>query len=179
MSTTYCFLATPEEALVVYDWFRSLPEQPFESLHEEGSVFYFRQFGPLGSDAMKSPIVSVFTPVRKRGVLTTIGEVHFLATPLATFPGLNRINKQFRKWIRENPCVYSHHPDFNHEWDYYLEGSSAGNWDTDLFAFPTGMAALQRGSYFVARTDNDFVLDRVCHDLKLRGVEGVERRTNG
>ena len=32
------------------------------------------------------------------------------------------------------------------------------------------MAALQRGSYFVAVDDNDSVLDRVCQTLELRGV---------
>jgi hypothetical protein len=117
-------------------------------------------------------------PIQKRGVLTTIGEVHFLATPLSAFPGLNKLNKRFRDWLRENPCVYSHRPDFAHEWDSFLEGS-AKNWDSDIIALPGGRAALQRGSYFVADNDNDFVLDRVCRALQLRGVEGVQRLTNG
>ena len=117
-------------------------------------------------------MVSVFLPVRKRGVLTTIGEVHFLATPLSEFPGLHRINKRFRDWLSANPCVYSHKPGFAHEWDYYLEGS-AKNWDPEIFALPAGMQALQNGSYFVAGDDNDFVLDRVCQSLELRGVEGL------
>src|SRR5437764_700114 len=103
MGMTYRFLATIDEASIVLDWFRLLPEQPVESLHEAGSVFYFRDFRPLESDAKKAPLVNVFLPVRKRGVLTTIGEVHFLATPLSAFPGLNRINKRFREWIKEYP----------------------------------------------------------------------------
>jgi hypothetical protein len=118
--------------------------------------------------------VNVFLPVRKRGELTTIGEVHFLATPLSAFPGLNKVNKLFRKWLLENPCVYSHRPDFVHEWEYFLEGS-AKNWDGDIHALPAGIVALQSGSYFVADCDNDFVLDRVCRSLELRGVEGVQR----
>jgi hypothetical protein len=173
MATTYRFLATVEEAGVVLNWFRSLPEQPLESPRDVGSLFYFRECGPLDSDAKKSPVVNVFMPIRKRGVLTTIGEVHFLVTPESTFPGLKRIDKQFHGWLRENPCVYSHRPGFIHEWDYFLEGS-VKNWDSDVFALPAGLAALQHGSYFVAVDDNEDRLDRVCRALQLRGVEGVE-----
>jgi hypothetical protein len=175
MGTTYRFLATAEEASTILDWFRALPEKPVESVRDDSSVFYFREFGSLDSDTKKSPLVNVFLPVRKRGVLTTIGEVHFLATPLSAFPGLNKINKRFREWLGENPCIYSHRPDFVHEWDYFLEGSSR-NWDFDIFALPAGMAALQRGSYFVASDDNENVLDLVCRSLELRGVEGVQRQ---
>jgi len=176
MGTTYRFLATVEEASAVLDWFRVLPEQPVERSRADGSLFYFREFGSLDPDAKKSPVVNVFLPVQKRGILTTIGEVHFLATPLSAFPGLNKINKRFREWLEDNPRVYSHHPDFAHEWDYFFEGS-AKNWDSDIRALPAGMAALQRGSYFVAGDDNDTVLDRVCRTLELRGVEGVQRLT--
>lgn len=135
-------------------------------------MFYFREFGPLDSDTKKSPLVTVFTPMRKRGALTTIGEVHFLAAPLSAFPSLKKINQRFRDWLTEYPCVYSHRPDFVHEWDYYLEGS-ARNWDSDIFALRTGMEALKHGSYFVANVDNELELDRVCRTLELRGVEGV------
>jgi hypothetical protein len=176
MGTTYRFLATVEEACAVLDWFRSLPERPVESTNDAGSLFYFGDFGPLDSDAKKSPVVNVLLPVRKRYVLTTIGEVHFLATPLSAFPGLNNVNQHFRKWLSEYPCVYSRRPDPVHDWDYFLEGS-AKNWDPPIFALPAGMAALQRGSYFVAADDNDALLDRVCRALQLRGVEGVQRLT--
>jgi len=172
MGTTYRFLATVDEASSVLDWFRLLPEEPVESAHDAGVLFHFREFGPLDSDAKTSPLVSVFMPLRKRSVLTTIGEVHFLATPVSTFPALNRINKRFRDWLKENPCVYSHRPDFEHAWDYFLEGS-AKNWDSDIFALPAGMAALKDGSYFVAADDNEVQLDRVCRALELRGIEGL------
>jgi hypothetical protein len=98
MGMTYRFLATVEEAPTVLDWFRSRPERAVESAHDAGSLFYFRDFGTLDSDSKKSPVVNVFTPVRKRGVLTTIGEVHFLATPLTSFPGLNKINKGLKQY---------------------------------------------------------------------------------
>src|SRR5262245_21245947 len=123
MGVVHHFLATIDEASSVLDWFRALPEKPVETTRDAGSLFYFRDFGPLDSDVKKSPLVNVFLPVRKRAVLTTIGEVHFLTTPLSVFPGLNRINKRFRAWLAENPCVYSHRPGF-HEWDYFLEGSA-------------------------------------------------------
>lgn len=174
MGVTYRFLAPVEEASQVLDWFRNLPEKPIESQRDAGSLFYFREFGPLDLEAKKSPLVSVITPKEKRTVLTTIGEVHFLTTPLSVFPGLNKINKHFRGWLRDNPCIFSHRPAFVHAWDYYLEGSTR-NSDSDIFALPAGMAALQSGSYFVAADDNETVLDRVCRALELRGVDGVQR----
>jgi hypothetical protein len=170
MGATYRFLATVEEAGIVLDWFRARPESPVENPLEFGSVFYFRVFGTLDPDPHSSPLVNVFVPRRKRGVLTTIGEVHFLAM---RFPGLKKTAAEFRMWLQAHPRVYSHHPDFTHEWDYFLEGS-AKNWDSDIFAFPAGMAALQRGDYFVSDDDNESVLDKVCRALELRGVEGIE-----
>lgn len=104
---TCCFLATVEEASSVLDWFRALSEQPVESAHNEGLLFYFRQFGALDPGVKKSPVVNVFMPARKRGVLTTIGEDHFLATLLSAFLGLNKMGKRFREWLSKNPYVYS------------------------------------------------------------------------
>jgi hypothetical protein len=176
MGTTFRFLSTIEEAHVVLDWFRTLPEKPEESLHEQDSSFYFRKCGPLNSDASKSPVVNVFVPRRKRGVLTTVGEVHFLLTPVSSLPAMNRVSKQFRKWLMQNRCVHSHRPDFVHKWDYFLEGS-ATNWDPDIFALPAGFEALQQGAYFVAADDNEVVLNRVCRALELRGVQGIEVRS--
>jgi hypothetical protein len=172
MGTTYRYLATVEEACAVVDWFRALPQQPVESSREQGSMFHFRQFGPLNSDAKKSPVVSILLPMRRRRVLTTIGEVHFLSTPLSAFPSLNKVNKQFRQWLM-HPCVYSHRLDFVHQWDYFLEGS-ARNWDPEIFALPAGMAALESGAYFVAADDNNETVDRICRALELRGVDGIE-----
>ncbi len=172
MGNTYRFLATVEEGAVALGWFRTLPVPPVEHIRDDGSLFHFQEFGALDSDARKSPIVNVFLPIRKRDALTTIGEIHFVATRLSAFPGLKKISKQFRDWLGENPCVFSQRPDFGHEWDYFLEGS-VRNWDADIHALPAGMAALRRGAYFVARDDNDSVLDRVCRVLKLRGVETV------
>jgi hypothetical protein len=173
MSTTYRFISTVDEAFQVLDWFRSLEEKPVESARTDGSLFYFRDFGPLDSDVTKSPLVNVFLPSLKCGVITTIGEVHFLTKSLTTFPALRIINNRFGKWLGKYPCVYSQRKDFAHQWDYYLEGS-ARNWDQDIFALPGGMNALQSGAYFVSQ--NDLVLDQVCRTLELRGVEGVIRQ---
>jgi hypothetical protein len=100
MGVTYRFLATAEEAATVLEWFRSLPEQSVETAHETGVLFYFRDLGPLKSEPSKSPLVNVILPAPKREVLTTIGEVHFLATPASAFPGLNKVNKRFREWLK-------------------------------------------------------------------------------
>jgi hypothetical protein len=107
MGSTYRFLATPDEVSAVLEWFRALPERPTESCREAGRIFFFAGFGPLHTDVRKSPVASVFLPVRRNNVLTTIGEVHFLATPQSQFAGLKKINKQFRSWIEANPCVFS------------------------------------------------------------------------
>jgi hypothetical protein len=122
----------------VLDWIRSLPEHPSGSKHGAGSISYFREFGPLDPEPSRSPLVNVFVPNRKRGVLTTIGKLHSLATPLSAFPALNKVNKRFRDWLRELPCIYPQRADFVHEWEYFLE-CSACNWDSDIFALPDGM----------------------------------------
>jgi hypothetical protein len=171
MGATFRFLAMPDESQIVLDWFRSLPEEKVEHNAERGLLFYFRQFGPMTKDARTSPVVSVFPPRRVRGVLTTVGEVHFLATPTSQFPKLRSVSTRFRKWLGAYPCVFSHQPNFPGNWDYYLEGSLK-NVDTDIFALPEGMAALERGSYFVG--DGDINLDPVCRQLELRDVRGIE-----
>lgn len=173
MGVTYRFLAQVEEGQTVLSWFRSLTESVVEIEQHDGCGFHFRDFGPLEEDASKCPVVNVFTPIRTRGVLTTIGEVHFLATPLSRFPGLKKINRMFRVWLTSFPCVFSHRPDFIHEWDNFLEGSAL-NWDPDVFALPEGFAALQRGEYFIAHHDLSGSLDLVCRKLQLRDVQGIK-----
>ena len=173
MGTTYRFLAVGDESNLVTDWFRTLPEPPTESPRKHGVLFCFRQFGPLTADSKTSPLVNVFLPVRKRGVLSTAGEVHFLATPLSQFPELAKINRCFRKWISQYVLVHSMSRKHDHAYDYYLEGSLK-NWDSDIFALPQGLVSLQAGSYFVSGEDTEWPLEKLCRQLKLRGVTGVE-----
>jgi hypothetical protein len=173
MGTTYRFLATVDDGPTVLDWFRARPEPTVETPRPNGSLFYFPDCGPLLSESGRSPLVNVFLPARRRGALTTVGEVHFLGTPLSAFPALKRVDKQFRSWMRQHPLVFSNRPNVAGEWDYLLEGS-VRNLDPDIFALPSGLAALQRGTYFVSEADNDRFLDLVCRKLQLRGVTGVE-----
>jgi hypothetical protein len=172
MGATFRYLALPEEEKCVLDWFRQRSVPPVEKAQSGCSIFYFPDAGPLAVDNYKSPLVSVYAPVRKRGVLTTIGEVHFLAKPISSFPKLRAIQSQFRKWLSSHPCVYSRKPEFQADWNYWLEGS-VQNLDSEIFALPLGLEALQAGSYFVAEGDNETVLERVCRQLRLRGVEGI------
>jgi hypothetical protein len=143
-----------------------------ESPRDGGVFFYFREIGPLDDDDEKSPLVSVLLPLRKRGVLLTCGEVHFRTTPMSLFPQMGAVNREFRKWLAQFPCVFSRRPGFDAEWDYYLEGSIQ-NFDADIYALPNAMDALQRGSYFVAQNDTDARLDQIVRQLDLRGVEGI------
>jgi hypothetical protein len=171
MGTTYRYLATIDEAAAVLDWFRTLPERTLESALDEGSLFHFPEFGPL-QEARRSPLVTVFLPTNRRGVLTTVGEVHFMATPLTPFPGLNRVSKRFHDWLRQYPRVFSRRTTDGSEWDHFLEGS-ARNYDSDIFALPGGMTALRQGAYFIDRGDSDSIVDQVCRRLELRGVVGT------
>lgn len=153
-------------------------EPPEEIQGKEGLWLYFRQFGPLvtsGSNGAvnpkESPIVSVFLPQIRREVLWTVGEVHFLATPLRDrFPELHKVSTAFGKWLKNFECVFSNKPNFNGEWNYYLEGS-VRNYDPPVFAFESGLSALKKGHYFVSESDNSYVLEKLCSSLRLRGIQ--------
>jgi len=55
------------------------------------------------------------------------------------------------------------------QWDYYLEGG-VRNVSEEIFALPEGMAALERGQYFIWQGDSEGRLDTVLRMLRLRGV---------
>lgn len=67
----------------------------------------FRAPGNGQIDATRSPVVKVFSPQVKRGVLWTVGEVDFLASPLRSlFPELHRVSKDFSLWLAGHDCVF-------------------------------------------------------------------------
>ena len=176
MGTTFRFIADPVEPSPVVDWFMALPTPPSMLPTAQGAIFHFREIGSIvhSSDgtvnSKASPIVTVFLPRIARDVLWTVGEVHFLATPLKQqFPELHKISSAFSKWLNDFPCVYSNKRAEN-EFSYYLEGS-VQNYDPPVFAFDTAYSALQSGRYFVGDSDNEFRLDKICKALRLRGVE--------
>jgi hypothetical protein len=172
MGTTHRFLATVDEGAEVLAWFRSLPARPVELVHDAGSCFHFADFMKEESD-QSSCLVNVIAPSTRRNVLTTIGEVHFVATPLSRIPTLQKLNQQFRRWLEGHPCVFSRDKEFDGRWNYYLEGG-VQNTDSAIYALPRGMAALESGAYFVAFDDGDSRLEKICCALRLRGVEGIE-----
>jgi hypothetical protein len=174
MGTTYRFVTDPREPSEVLAWFRALSAPPVEVDMQHSFVLFFREFGPLAHDtsgainAKASPIATVVLPRVRRGILWTVGEVHFLATPLRKrFPALHKVSSAFSKWLSACSRVY---PDENGQFNYYLEGSIR-NFDSPVFAFESGLAALRAGKYFVADEDNEHVLDNLCRQLRLRGVE--------
>ncbi|MBR7747875.1 hypothetical protein [Undibacterium baiyunense] len=175
MSTTFRFIANPLGPSDVISWFKELPLPPTMVQTERGWNLHFHEFGSLvysidsTINPQKSPVVIIFLPRVVRGVLWTVGEVHFLSTPLKQqFPKLHRISTAFSKWLSAMPCVYSNNCKEN-EFAYYLEGS-VQNQDTPVFAFESGYSALQSGRYFVADSDNEYRLDTICKTLALRGV---------
>lgn len=178
MGTTYRFISTTEESEAVCTWFRELVPRPVEQSTEKGLIFYFKDIGPLSDEPGCSPIVNVFPPRNRRGVLTTAGEVHFLATPSDRFPELAKINRAFRRWIGQNPLLHSRNKSRDDSYDYYLKGSLR-NWDSEIFGLPSGIEALQSGSYFIADDDSEPQVDDLCRQLRLRGVEGIQEAEQG
>lgn len=176
MSLTYRFIVNPHEESPVLEWFRATPNVPNEIAVNEGTILNFVNCGQLAYrddgkiDPKLSPIATLIHPKVKRGILWTVGEIHFLATPLCQrFPELAKINLEFRKWLALLDCVFDAKRSDN-EFDYYLEGS-VRNFDPPIYAFASGLAALKRGQYFIGDSDNDVRIATICRTLSLRGIE--------
>jgi hypothetical protein len=150
--------------------------RPVEAPTDYGAVLHFATLGPLVGDppdGRLSPVVTLYAPRRRRGVLWTAGEVHFLtANCRERFPALHAVSRRFRSWLRGFECVFEQKPGARGDWNYYLEGSLQ-NYDSSIYALPSAMDALRRGQYFVGDDDNELVLDTICKSLHLRGVEGI------
>ena len=176
MTSTYRYLGTEDANHLVLDWFRS-QDQPNKVIDTPwGYRVWFYEVGDLCRldngqiDVKRSPLVSIF-PVRTvHSILLTVGEVHFLTTGLSkSFPDLAKVNRNFRKWLRQNELVFSIKNGSEGRWHYYLEGT-VKNRDTDVLAFPSGINALESGQYFVSDQESDARLDALCNQLALRGV---------
>lgn len=175
MGTTYRYISDPSAPDSAVKWFRQLPDGPDLITPEpRASWLYFRTLGTLvygedgKVDAKRSPVATIFPPRVRRGILWTIGEVHFLPTPLReTFPALDKISRTFKKWLETFPCVYRNGE--QNEWDYYLEAGSQGI-DVAIYALEGGLDALKAGRYFVPEDATETVLDKLCSTLRLREV---------
>jgi hypothetical protein len=183
MSAKYRYVADPGEPDEVRAWFRALPSPPEEIEGEAWQRYWlvFRAEGPLartpegGIDPVRSPLVCVYPPRVRRGVLWTVGEVHFVATPLRQlFPSLQKISAAFARWLGGHDCVFSNKPGFHASWNYYLQGS-VQNYDPPIFALPSGLRALKEGRHFVGDDDNEAYLDDICAMLRSRGVVCTDR----
>lgn len=177
MGTTYRFIESPLEQSQIIEWFRSeaLDFQEIET--KTGYILYFKNFGELihtpdgKIDVRNSPTITIFTPKIIRGVLWSVGEIHFLSTPLKQkFPELHKLSSALNKWLGKLPCVYSNRPGVENEWNYYLEGSTK-NYDAPIYAFRSGLNALKKEQYFISDSESEFVVEKLCNLLKLRGVE--------
>jgi hypothetical protein len=81
---------------------------------------------------------------------------------------LERLRNSFLRWFQKQPLIYDNHPAAEHRFDYYLEGTS-WNWGP-IHAFPSGLAALERGQYFISRHEGSGSPETLCRKLALRGV---------
>jgi hypothetical protein len=114
MSISLRFVAAPSEPSEVMAWFRSVSPVPTEVPTDYGYVLHFQSLGPLaylpdGSiDPASSPIVTIVLPQVRRGVLWTIGEVHFRPTPLRKqFPILYKVKSAFSAWLSSLERVFA------------------------------------------------------------------------
>ena len=178
MGTTFRFLAIGDEVNATLDWFLRQADPPEVTGKPYGHLLYFRGMGPLsqmpdgsGIDFKRSPLVSLFRPVPRRGALWTTGEVHFLPEPLRRgCPPLHALSLRFSSWLSGFDLVFTGDPSWTGEWNYFLEGSIR-NHDVPVYALPLASRAVRDGQYFVDWSDNEGVLDRLCRSLRHRGVE--------
>ncbi len=173
MGTTYRFVAAPSPKSEVVEWFAALELRPKAIPKPEGFLLHFDRLGALALNAAGavdpagSPVVNVFLPQVRRGILWTVGEVHFVATPLKKqFPYLQKVSGAFASWLGTYPRIFPASKDA--AYDYFLEGSLR-NFDSPIFALPSGLAAIRDGRYFVAEGDNPARLETLCKELRLRG----------
>jgi hypothetical protein len=177
MGATHRYLEDPRGDSLVLGWLRKAALDLLEvPVPPHGVSLYYREFGPLvlaGDQTLdwhRSPMVSIFLPQIRRGILWTVGEVQFLATPLGKlYPGLHKLGRRFSAWMRRFECVCDKGHCAHPEWAYHLEGSAL-SYDPPIFALPNGLEALNSGRYFVARDDSEFRLDALCKQLRLRGI---------
>lgn len=172
------FVEDPDQPSSIVGWLRRQGLAYEEASFDGGVTLHFPSLGPLrtkadGSiDTEQSPIVAVYLPRKRRGILWTVGEVHFLSMPLSQFPALASMRRAFLRWFEEAPLIYDHNPVGPHDHDYYLEGSAA-NWGP-IRAFPSAMDALLTGRYFVSCRETDGSLSTISKKLRLRGVNCSE-----
>ena len=88
--------------------------------------------------------------------------------PVSQFPEIAKIRGAFARWIEGCPLAYDPKRNAENPFAYYLEGAAPNR--GPLYGLASGMAALSSGQYFVGDLDNDYVLDRVCRTLQLRGI---------
>jgi hypothetical protein len=177
MAATYYFLSAPSQVDVL-DWFRQQPETGEEHISDDRTLLFYRQFGPLAknadgtADPTMSPLVSVYLPKVRRGVVWTVGEVHFLHMAKAGFPALDRLRKSFQRWLEDYPIVWDRKQDHLEGYGYYSEGT-VRNIAEKIYALPDGLSAFEAGQFFAAEGDNELVLERVCKSLRLRGINCI------
>ena len=175
MAARYSYLALEDDQKLVTEWFAALNTEMTVNERLDRTVYYFRELAkhPLPPtaeiDQEKTPLVFVVPPQRLRGTLLSDAEVLFTPTPLrAQFPALEKISKSFAKWLKEFDLVYSQKAGAASEWNYYLE-AGIQNWDAEVYALPSAMAALRSGQYFVHHRATSDRLDVLVKSLRLRG----------
>ncbi len=173
------FIEAPGGSSAVIDWFRS-QELPIR-VHsfDWGRVIHFFELGelqktPAGEiEVSASPIVRVWLPKVCRTKLWTTGKVQFEPIPLSRFPQMELTRKSFLRWFNKNTLVFDYSSACDGKFNYYLEGGSQNY--GPIRAFPSGLSALEAGQYYVSIYDNEFVLNKVCKTLALRGIHCSEQ----
>jgi hypothetical protein len=174
MGTTIRYIQNPEETAFVIEWFSSIKEEIEIQKNGNYIIIYFKKLGEIILENGKinsqlSPVVSVFIPRIVNKAIWTVGEVHFLTKDLSTkFPKLNKIQNDFKKWIKQNECIFDGKN--QSEYSYYLEGSLQ-NFNIPIYAFSSGMTAIKSDQYFVNEDISKTNIEDINKKLKLRGKE--------
>ena len=175
MGSTYYFLEKPGDTSLVLEWFRALEFPPRESVANGYVMLIFDEYGSLerdtegAPDAKSSPVVSLFLPRLSHGGLRTMGEVHFLTTPISKIPAMAAASRRFGRWINSLEGG-ERWPREGSPYSYYLEGSIQ-NIAPEIYALPSGLIDLENQNYFISDRDSKSDLTTLCKKLRLRGVD--------
>jgi len=170
MAATFYFLEAPNCGEVL-KWFREQREEAQGFPKAEGVLLHYSDFGALALDehgevdVHHSPLVSVIPSRVRRQALWTVGEVHFLSNDNR----LEALRRRFQSWLRSHELVWDQSKGEGAS-AHFLEGS-VRNIARKIYALPSGLEALSGGQFFVADSDNEAVVDRVCKSLRLQGVQ--------
>jgi hypothetical protein len=122
-------------------------------------------------DVDNSPVALLKIPHKRNGQLWTTGELEFPTSKLRErFPGLEKYNSQFQRWLRSFPLVFDNtvKPPRN---EFLPRLGGMGSFLTRLYSLPEAAQSLAAGQCFVHHLISDLSFERYLHEVELRGTK--------